>query len=59
MTPPGSACSICFGISIADKMKPRRIKGLQTKVMDTQVSHDDFKKPGVDVTDVNRQFWVS
>jgi hypothetical protein len=59
MTPPGSACSICFWISIADKMKPGSIKGLQTIVMDTQVAHDDFKKRGVDVTDVNRQFWVS
>lgn len=29
MTPVGSACSICFGVGIADNMKPGSIKGLQ------------------------------
>jgi len=28
MTPLGSTCSICFGIGIADNMKPGSIKGL-------------------------------
>ena len=46
MTPPGSACSICFGIGIADNMKPGSIKGLQMVVMDDQAAHDELKKRG-------------
>ncbi len=57
MTPPGSACSICFGIGIADNMKPGSIKDLQMVVMDAQAAHDELKKRGVNVTDVNRQVW--
>lgn len=57
MTPPGSACSICFGIGIADNMKPGSIKGLQMVVKDAQVAHDELKKRGVNVTDVDVQVW--
>ena len=42
MTPPGSACSICFGIGIADNMKPGSIKGLQMVVKDAQAAHDEL-----------------
>jgi hypothetical protein len=44
MTPLGSACSICFGIGIADNMKPGSIKGLQMVVKDAQAVHDGPKK---------------
>ena len=57
MTPPGSAYSICFGIGIADNMKPGSIKGLQMVVMDAQAAHDELKKLEVNFTDVNRQIW--
>ena len=57
MTPPGSACSICFGIGIADNMKPGSIKDLQMVVMDARAAHGELKKRGVNVTDVNRQVW--
>jgi hypothetical protein len=57
MTPPGSACSICFGIGIADNMKPGSVKGLQMVVKDAQAAHDELKKRGVDVTDVDQQVW--
>ena len=57
MTPPSSVCSICFGIGIANNMKPGSIRGLQMVVMDTQAAHDELKKRGVNVTDVNRQVW--
>ena len=57
MTPPGSACSICFGIGIADNMKPGSIKGLQMVVKDAQAANDELIKRGVDVTDVDIQVW--
>jgi len=57
MTPPGSACSICFGIGIADNMKPGSTKGLQMVVMGAQAAHDELVKRGVNVTDVNPQVW--
>ena len=57
MTPLGSACSICFGIGIADNMKPGNIKGLQMVVKDAQAAHDELKKRGVNVTDVEARDW--
>ena len=57
MTPLGSACSICFGIGIADNMKPGCVKGLQMVVKDAQAAHDELKKRGVNVTDVDTQVW--
>ena len=57
MTPPGSACSICFGIGIADNRKLGSIKGLQMVVMDAQAAHYELKKREVNVTDVNQQVW--
>jgi catechol 2,3-dioxygenase-like lactoylglutathione lyase family enzyme len=43
MTPPGSACSICFGIGIVDNMKPGSVKGLQKVVKNAQAAHDELK----------------
>jgi catechol 2,3-dioxygenase-like lactoylglutathione lyase family enzyme len=57
MTPLGSACSICFGIGIADNMKPGSIKGLQMVVKDAQAAHDELKKRGVIISDVDTQAW--
>jgi catechol 2,3-dioxygenase-like lactoylglutathione lyase family enzyme len=57
MTPPGSACSICFGIGITDEMKPGSIKGLQMVVKDAKAAHDELKGRGVNVTDVEAQAW--
>ena len=57
MTPPSSACSICFGIGIADSMKPGSIKGLQMVVKDAQAANDELVKRGVDVSDVDIQAW--
>ncbi len=53
MTPPGSTCSICFGIGIADNMKPGSIKGLQMIVKDAQAAHDELNKRGMHVTGVD------
>jgi hypothetical protein len=57
MTPPGSACSICFGIGIADSMEPGSIKGLQMVVKDAQAVHDQLEKRGVDISYVDTQAW--
>jgi catechol 2,3-dioxygenase-like lactoylglutathione lyase family enzyme len=57
MTPPGSACSICFGIGVADNMKPGSSKGLQMVVKDAQAAHDELQSRGVNVTDVEKQAW--
>jgi len=57
MTPPGSACSICFGIGVADDMKPGSSKGLQMVVKDARAAHDELKNRGVNVTDVQIQPW--
>jgi catechol 2,3-dioxygenase-like lactoylglutathione lyase family enzyme len=57
MTPSGSACSICFGVGIADNMKPGSIKGLQMVVKDAQAAHDELKERGVEVTEVNTHVW--
>ena len=54
MTPLGS---ICFGIGIADNMKPVSIKGLQMVVKDAQAAHDELKKRGVVTSDVDIQAW--
>ena len=55
MTPIGSACSICFGIGIADNMKPGCIKCLQMVVKDARAVHDDLEVRGVDANDVDVQ----
>lgn len=57
LTPPGPACSICFGIGIADGMEPGSIKGLQMVVEDAQHAHDEIKKRGLNVSDVESQMW--
>ena len=57
MTPPGSACSICFGIGVADNMKPGSSKGLQMVVKDAQAAHDELQSRGVNVTDVETRAW--
>lgn len=57
MTPPGSACSICFGIGITDEMQPGSVKNLQMVVADAQAAHDELKGRGVEVSDVDAQPW--
>ena len=38
-------------------MKPGSIKGLQMVVKDVQAAHDELKKRGVDISDVDTQAW--
>jgi len=51
VTPPGSACSIAFGIGITD-MAPGSMKGLQVVVTDVEAARAELKGRGVEVSDV-------
>ncbi len=42
---------------IADNMKPGSIKGLQMVVKDAHAAHDELKKRGVDISDIDTQAW--
>jgi catechol 2,3-dioxygenase-like lactoylglutathione lyase family enzyme len=51
LTPPGSACSIGFGIGINDS-PPGSTRGLHLVVADIQAAHDELVGRGVEVSDV-------
>lgn len=57
LTPPGSACSLVMGEGTTDEMKPGTQKNLQLVVKNAQEAHDELKKNGVDVSDVDKQDW--
>ena len=48
LTPPGSACSICFGIGITDT-PPGSQKGLHLVVTDIEAARDELVGRGVEV----------
>jgi len=58
LTPPGSACSIAFGIGLTDAA-PGSVKGLQVVVTDIGEAHDHLAKGGVEVSDVEALAWGS
>ncbi|MBI2775974.1 MAG: VOC family protein [Chloroflexi bacterium] len=49
MTPPGSGCSVTFGIGLA-KMAPGSLQGLQLSVADIEAAHADLGGRGVSVS---------
>ena len=51
LTPPGSGCSIGFGISVSE-MKPGELKGVQLVVEDIQRAREELVGRGVDATPV-------
>jgi uncharacterized protein YndB with AHSA1/START domain/catechol 2,3-dioxygenase-like lactoylglutathione lyase family enzyme len=51
LTPPGSGCSIGFGVNVS-QMKPGELKGIQIVVEDIQKAHDDLVARGVDASAV-------
>jgi catechol 2,3-dioxygenase-like lactoylglutathione lyase family enzyme len=56
LTPPGSACSIAFGIGLLDS-EPSTIQCLQMVIEDADVAHKELSERGVDVSDVDDQPW--
>ena len=58
LTPPGSACSIAFGVGLSDA-EPGSVQGLQLVVDDIQAAHAELKGRGVPVGDVQDFPWGS
>jgi catechol 2,3-dioxygenase-like lactoylglutathione lyase family enzyme len=56
ITPPGSACSIAFGIGISTK-EPGSVEGLQIVVSDVTAARAELAGRGVQVSDVQDFPW--
>jgi catechol 2,3-dioxygenase-like lactoylglutathione lyase family enzyme len=58
LTPPGSACSIAFGVGLTDA-QPGSVKGLQIVVADVHAARAELVERGVDATEVQDFPWGS
>src|ERR671914_493540 len=58
LTPPGSACSIAFGIGLTDA-PPGSVQGMQLVVSDIHAAHAQLVERGVDVSEVQEFAWGS
>lgn len=58
LTPPGSACSIAFGVGLTD-MPPGSQKGLQMVVEDAAAIREALVARGVEASEVDVQPWGS
>ena len=56
LTPPGSACSIAFGVGLTDA-EPGSVKGLQIVVADVDAAHRELVERGVDASAVRDFPW--
>ncbi|MGW5359243.1 glyoxalase superfamily protein [Actinopolymorpha pittospori] len=56
ITPPGSACSIAFGVGIVDSV-PGSVKGLQIVVSDVKAARAELVERGVEVSEVEEHPW--
>ncbi|GAA5006798.1 glyoxalase superfamily protein [Actinopolymorpha pittospori] len=56
ITPPGSACSIAFGVGIVDSA-PGSVKGLQIVVSDVKAARAELVERGVEVSEVEEYPW--
>jgi len=56
LTPPGSACSIAFGIGISDKV-PGSVGGLQLVVSDAAAARAELIERGVEASEVQALPW--
>jgi catechol 2,3-dioxygenase-like lactoylglutathione lyase family enzyme len=52
LTPPGSGCSIVFGIGLGTDMEPGSIKGLQLVVSDIRAARASLAERGLDISEV-------
>lgn len=52
LTPPGSACSIAFGIGIGTQAAPGSVKGLHLVVPDIEVARAELGGRGVEVGEI-------
>jgi catechol 2,3-dioxygenase-like lactoylglutathione lyase family enzyme len=58
LTPPGSACSIAFGVGIVD-MPAGSVQGLQLVVEDVHAARAELVERGVDASEVQEFDWGS
>jgi catechol 2,3-dioxygenase-like lactoylglutathione lyase family enzyme len=58
LTPPGSACSISFGVGLTDA-EPGSVKGLQVVVDDARAWREQLVARGVDAPEVQDLAWGS
>ena len=56
VTPPGSACSIAFGLGISD-MAPGSLRALQVVVTSADEALADLRGRGVEASDIDDQPW--
>jgi predicted enzyme related to lactoylglutathione lyase len=56
LTPPGSACSICFGEGIVS-MEPGQQKGVMMVVEDVRALREELASRGVDISGIDEQPW--
>lgn len=56
MTPPGSACSIAFGIGVTG-MEPGSLDNLQMVIADADATRADLLARGVETSEVDEQPW--
>jgi catechol 2,3-dioxygenase-like lactoylglutathione lyase family enzyme len=56
LTPPGSACSITFGVGITTA-PPGSLQGLQLVVDDIEAAHAELSGRGVEVSDIQDFDW--
>jgi catechol 2,3-dioxygenase-like lactoylglutathione lyase family enzyme len=56
LTPPGSACSITFGVGISNS-PPGSLQGLQLVVDDIEAAHQELSGRGVEVSDIQDFDW--
>ncbi len=56
ITPPGSACSIAFGVGISTQA-PGSAQGLQIVVADAEAARSELAGRGVEVSDVQDYPW--
>jgi len=58
LTPPGSACSITFGVGIVDT-QPGSVKGMQLVVSDIEAARAELVEREVEVSEVQTFPWGS
>jgi catechol 2,3-dioxygenase-like lactoylglutathione lyase family enzyme len=52
LTPPGSGCSIVFGVGLGTDMEPGSIRGLQLVVADIRAAREELASRGLDISEV-------
>jgi len=52
LTPPGSACSITFGVGVNDDVPPGSVRGTHLVVTDIEAARDELLGRGVEVSPI-------